>query len=139
MSKSQKKVTDIPSHLSYSGVLTYLESTDIKNHEIEQFKNYTKTKDETMAEWFEVSTKTIQNYRKQSVEHSLGFKEKLLLLTSLFHHGEEVFGSIELFNDWINEPNFYFDDKAPVSFFKTISGIRFVGDRLTGLEYGDNV
>ncbi len=65
-------------------------------------------------------------------------KEKLLLLISLYKQGEKVFGSKEEFNDWLEKPNFHFNNKRPVDFFKTISGIRYIEDRLTGILYGDN-
>ncbi|MEZ4822026.1 MAG: antitoxin Xre/MbcA/ParS toxin-binding domain-containing protein [Ignavibacteria bacterium] len=29
--------------------------------------------------------------------------------------------------------------KSPITFLNTITGIRFVNDRLTAMEYGDNV
>jgi uncharacterized protein (DUF2384 family) len=53
-------------------------------------------------------------------------------------HGIEVFGTKEKFEQWLNTENFFFDKKSPVSFLNTVTGIRFVNDRLTAIEYGDN-
>jgi uncharacterized protein (DUF2384 family) len=54
------------------------------------------------------------------------------------------------FESWLNQENFYFDNKSPVSFLNTITGspvsflntitgIKFIDDRLTAMQYGDNV
>lgn len=65
-------------------------------------------------------------------------KENILLILSLVIHGIEVFGTKEKFEQWLDTKNFYFDNKSPVSFLNTVTGIRFVNDRLTAIEYGDN-
>ena len=59
--------------------------------------------------------------------------------THLLKHGIEVFGTEEGFKRWLNTINFFFDKKAPVEFMNTGDGIKFIDDRLTGIEYGDNV
>ena len=56
----------------------------------------------------------------------------------LFKHGIEVFGTKENFTNWLEKENFFFDKKAPIEFTKTNIGIKFIDDRLTGIEYGDN-
>ncbi|WP_245826382.1 MbcA/ParS/Xre antitoxin family protein [Spirosoma rigui] len=43
------------------------------------------------------------------------------------------------FDQWLNRKNFFFDNKSPNSFLNTVTGVRFVDDRLTALEHGDNV
>jgi uncharacterized protein (DUF2384 family) len=53
--------------------------------------------------------------------------------------GNSVFGSNEKFEMWLNTPNFMFNKDRPTDFIKTITGIRFVMDRLTAMEHGDNV
>jgi len=52
--------------------------------------------------------------------------------------GKQVFGTDELFVEWLKEPNFFFDGKAPLLFLSTEEGIKYIMDRLTGIEYGDN-
>ena len=58
--------------------------------------------------------------------------------TDLLKHGIEVFGTEEDFKRWLNTINFFFDKKAPVEFLNADDGIKFIDDRLTGIEYGDN-
>jgi uncharacterized protein (DUF2384 family) len=57
----------------------------------------------------------------------------------LIKHGIEVFGSVEEFHQWLNRKNFYLDNKTPNSYLNTVTGVKFVDDRLTAMEYGDNV
>jgi uncharacterized protein (DUF2384 family) len=63
----------------------------------------------------------------------------MLLLTALYKHGSSVFESTQNFNKWLKTANLFFDNQEPITFLDTITGIRFVDDRLTALEYGDNV
>jgi uncharacterized protein (DUF2384 family) len=49
-----------------------------------------------------------------------------------------VFGSAKEFDNWLHGENFYFDGKTPNVFLNTVTGIRFVDDSLTAMEYGDN-
>ena len=66
-------------------------------------------------------------------------KEQVLLLLSLVKHGLSVFGSARALDQWLNQPNFYFDNRSPNAYLNTVTGIKFVDDRLTAMEYGDNV
>ena len=59
--------------------------------------------------------------------------------TDLLKHGIEVLGTEKDFLKWLNTINFFFDKKAPAEFMNTSEGIKFIDDRLTGIEYGDNV
>jgi len=56
----------------------------------------------------------------------------------LMQHGIEVFGTKEKFNIWLERENFFFDKKAPIEFTNTDEGLKFINDRLIGIEYGDN-
>ncbi len=94
--------------------------------------------DKDISEWFEISEKTFQTFRKTNTNLSLNFKEKLILYFSLYKQGMQVFGSNEKFNRWLDKPNFHFDNERPQDFLTTISGIRYVQDRITGIAHGDN-
>jgi len=59
--------------------------------------------------------------------------------TDLLAHGIEVFGAEEEFLRWMTTVNFFFNKKAPIELTTTKEGIKFIDDRLTGIEYGDNV
>jgi uncharacterized protein (DUF2384 family) len=50
-----------------------------------------------------------------------------------------VFGSSQSFKNWLFKENLLLFNKKPSHFLKSVSGIRLIDDRLTGMEYGDNV
>ena len=41
-------------------------------------------------------------------------------LHPLIIHGIEVLGSVKDFDNWFNTPNFYFDNRTPISFLNTV-------------------
>lgn len=129
----------IPDRITDSEVLTLLKTKDINWTYLVLVKEYTKVKDTLLSEWLNISVKTFRNYKKQDVALKENVKEQIVLLLSLFKHGNEVFGSQEAFYDWLIAENFYLDGEQPIHFLKTITGIRFIGDRLTAMEHGDNV
>lgn len=132
-------VKDIPGKISDSQVLQLLKKGDVDHRHILYLKEQSKISDETLSNWFNINVKTFRNYKKKENLLNDNFKEHLILLVSLFKHGKEVFGALDLFSDWLDKKNFFFDGEKPISFLKTITGIRFVEDRLTAIEYGDNV
>ncbi|MCH6199951.1 MbcA/ParS/Xre antitoxin family protein [Aquiflexum sp. LQ15W] len=116
----------------------------IKNEEVDlQYLNYLKEitsfSDEVIAHWLDVSVKTLRNYRKSESDLKESLKEHLVLLLSLYQHGTDVFGNAENFDKWLDTKNYFFDNQAPKDYLSTSSGIRFTDDRLTAMEYGDNV
>ena len=62
----------------------------------------------------------------------------LITNQSLMDNGIKVFGTKENFEIWLQRENFFFDKKAPAEFMYTLEGIKFINDRLTGMQYGDN-
>ncbi len=138
MASSKDFSLDIPSQVSDSEVIYYIQSKDLGSKHLGQLKSISASPDKIISEWFDVSEKTLQSYRKKGVKLSSHFKEKLVLLISLYNQGAKVLGSNEAFRDWLEKPNFHFDNQAPITFFNTISGIRYIQDRLVGMAYGDN-
>ena len=60
-------------------------------------------------------------------------------LLFLIRHGRSVFGQDEVFYEWLHTRNFHFNNEMPSSYLYSLSGIQFVDERLTAMEYGDNV
>lgn len=137
-SRELRKI-QIPGRLSNAEVISWLHSKEIDWKYMLLFKQYSSLTDDVISNWLNISVKTLRNYRKPEIKLKDNIKEQLLLLLSLFKHGNEVFGSSKEFNIWLSEENFFLDGQAPVSYFNTIAGIRFVDNRLTAMEYGDNV
>ena len=136
--KYKYEIDKTPDSVSDVEIVYFINTVKIASKEFKFFKKLAQKTDKIISEWFNISEKTYQNYKNLKTELSLPFKEKFLLLVALYKKGELVFGSKESFNTWLETPNFQFNNKAPVDFFNSISGIRYIEDRLTGIEYGDN-
>jgi len=120
-------------------ILFFIKNEEVDLHYFNHLKEISSFSDEVMADWFDISVKTLRNYRKSESELKENLKEHLVLLLSLYQHGILVFGSSKDFDKWLDSENYFFDNKAPKDFLSTSSGIRFTDDRLTAMEYGDNV
>lgn len=129
----------IPSKINDSEILNLLYTTDINWKYVDVIKSYTAFNDDVLSDWLNISVKTFREYKKPESIFKENVKEQVLLLLSLFKHGKEIFGTVKEFESWLNQENFYFDNKSPVTFMNTITGIKFIDDRLTAMEYGDNV
>lgn len=129
----------IPNRLSESEVLYALRTQKIDTRYLNALKKVTGFRLETMAEWLNVTPRTLRNYTQLKTTWNESFKEHLLLLLGLFKHGQRVFGSSAAFDEWLKLQNFYFDNSAPVTFLNTVTGVRFIDNNLTAMEFGDNV
>jgi uncharacterized protein (DUF2384 family) len=130
---------DIAPYLSEPEVLEYMLRRDVDWRHVQAISLLTGATDAIISEWLGVNVKTLREYRKPGIQLKAQLKEHLILLVSTLKQGGKVLGSVEALDRWLFTPNFFFDRQAPSSFLNTISGIRFVSDRLAGLEYGDNV
>jgi uncharacterized protein (DUF2384 family) len=132
-------IQNIPERISDSEVLHMLKSENINGEYISYVKEFSKINDELLSDWFNVNVKTFRNYKKQNTILKENLQEQVVLLISLYKHGIEVFGEVEDFNNWLDTENFFIENSKPISYLKTVTGIRFVDDRLTAMEYGDNI
>lgn len=132
-------VAAIPARITDTQVLHLLHSEVMSKMQVQVLKNYIQLEDETLSDWLNVSVKTFRNYKKTDAELKENIKEQIILLISLFKHGKEVFGTTDQFIDWMKIDNPFLDYSKPIDYLNTITGIRFINDRLTAIEYGDNV
>lgn len=98
----------------------------------------TDMQDQILADWLNITPRTIHNYRVKPTKLKANTKEHILLLLSLYKHGIETFGQKAKFEDWLSAPNQFLDGRAPKDFMNTISGLHFMDDRLTAIDYGEN-
>ena len=129
----------IPNRITDTEVLQLLSNDSHNTLTVQTLKDQVQLKDEILCEWLNISLKTFRNYKKTPVTLKDNVQEQIILLISLFKHGREVFGTTEQFMQWMDRANPFLDQKKPIAFLNTITGIRFVNDRLTAMEYGDNV
>jgi uncharacterized protein (DUF2384 family) len=66
-------------------------------------------------------------------------KERVVHILVLLKHGLFVFETPEALRKWLRTPNFMLEKRPPLYYLDTITGIMFINDRLTAMEYGDNV
>ncbi len=133
------QLEQIPRKLSGLELIHYIQNTDIDWSYLELLKAQSNLSDQVIASWLNISEKTFRQYKKGTQPFKPSIQERILLLLSLTIHGKEVFGSGEEFVNWLSTDNFFFDGKPPITFLDTVTGIRFVNERLTALEMGDNV
>jgi len=129
----------VPGQISDSEVLAFLRTKDVNWKYINTIKTLTDYNDDVISGWLNISVRTFRSYRQPENKFKENTKEHVLLLLSLIRHGIHVLGSAKDLFQWLNTVNFYFDGKSPNGYLNTVSGIRFVDDRLTAMEYGDNV
>jgi hypothetical protein len=138
------KITDevlksIPGAVNDTEILHLLRSTNIGWKYMHTFMEWTTFDINIVSEWLNISEKTLRGYAKPKSTFKGNTQEHLLLLLSLYKHGTNVFGTSEDFEKWLDTENFFFDGEKPAAFLNTLTGIKFTDDRLTGLQYGDNV
>lgn len=129
----------VPGHINDGEMFRLLYTTDINWKHVNAIKTLTDFDDNIISDWLNISVKTFREYKKPKSTFKENVKEQVLLLLSLIKHGVKIFGSVKEFNNWLNQENFYFDNRNPVSFLNTITGMKFIDDRLSAMEYGDNV
>jgi uncharacterized protein (DUF2384 family) len=130
---------ELPEELSDNEILSLVNTKDINWRYVNTIKEIAPFSDALISKWLDVSVKTFRTYKQPQNKLKNAIKERILLLLSLSSHGNKAFGSKKEFEMWINTDNFYFDNKSPNSFLTTVTGTRFVIDRLIAMEYGDNV
>jgi putative toxin-antitoxin system antitoxin component (TIGR02293 family) len=130
---------EVPQHLNESEVLYWIQSKNINWNYLGAIKQLSSFNDETISEWLNISVRTFRSYKESTEKISNNLKEQVLLLVSLLKHGNAVFGSKQEFGKWLSTPNFFFDNHMPANYLTSITGIRFIEDRLTALEFGDNI
>lgn len=117
----------------------FLEEHTIGSTYFNALKSVSTLNDSVVSDWLHISSKTYQTYRKEGVLSKENTQEHVVLLLALYQHGEEVFETSENFDKWLISPNFYLYNKAPKDYLGTITGIKIIDDRLTAIEFGDNI
>ena len=84
-----------------------------------------------------ISTKTLDRYKKAEKRLTPSASELMLKLISLYSKGEELFGSQNEFQKWIEEPAYGLGNKVPKTMLQTPAGIDLITDELIRIEHGD--
>lgn len=132
-------IEEVPQYLNEADVLFWIQTKNINWNYLGAIKQLCTFNDDTISEWLNISVRTFRSYKESTEKISNNLKEQVLLLASLFKHGNSVFGSKQEFGRWLTTPNFFFDNQIPANFLNSITGIRFIEDRITAIEFGDNI
>lgn len=128
----------IPAKISPNQVLNLVNSGNINSTILIILKSLTDFSDEVISNWLNMSVKTYRTYKSAAAEIKEDVQEHTVLLVALMKHGIDIFGSSDEFSKWLETENYYLDGKKPIDYLNTISGIKFIDNQLTGMEYGDN-
>jgi hypothetical protein len=139
ISSVKQNISTIPEIGNFTKILFYLRNNDVNWNYFNYFKEITTLSDEITSNWLNINSKTLRAYRKPESTSKDNVKEHLVLIIALYQHGIDVFDGKENFDSWLISENYYFDRKAPMDFLDTITGIKFIDDRLTAIEFGDTV
>ncbi len=88
-----------------------------------------------MAFIIRVSDRTLRRYKSQTLlnpEQS----ERVVELARLYSRGEQVFGNLESFKEWMNSTVMALGNKKPKEFLDTSLGINILMDELGKIEHG---
>jgi uncharacterized protein (DUF2384 family) len=91
----------------------------------------------TLAEnIFEITPKTFIKYKNNTTKLPSRIAELAIELSTLYELGSAVFGSVTMFNDWLEKDNVFFNSKKPASFLNTSTGIHLIYEELKRIEFG---
>ena len=137
---AEKLIKKIPSRMDDLEIFNFLDKTEFDFMYLSVIKFMSKMTDKLMADLLDVSERRFRDYKSYKVNiEKRSIKEKTILLLTLLKHGRLVFGDDESFRIWLNKENLALGGKQPISFLDYNAGINFIDDRLTGMEYGDNL
>ena len=88
-----------------------------------------------MANIVHTSDRTLRRYQPQeNLPQELS--ERMLELAGLYSRGQDVFGTLANFKEWMDTPVFPLGNKKPKEFLDTSLGIRMLLDELGRIENG---
>ncbi|OJV54886.1 MAG: hypothetical protein BGO31_16215 [Bacteroidetes bacterium 43-16] len=134
-----KIMKELPTVNEPGSVYFYLSKNNVNNTYIELMDELVTLNDTVISNWLNITPRTLRNYRSKEANLKDNTKEHIISILSLFKHGIAVFGTTAVFEQWLAAPNYFLDEKAPMDFMDTISGISLIDNRLTAMEYGENV
>lgn len=139
MTRPDTILKEVPEAIHDSDILAFLNNKEITWRHLGAIKRLTASSDDEISDWLNLSARTLREYKKEGSVLKGYIKEHVLILLSFVKHGVVVFGSAKALDHWLKTHNFYFDNRKPEYFLNTITGIKFLNDRLTAMEHGDNV
>lgn len=88
-----------------------------------------------MSQIIGTSDRTLRRYTSKQ-KLNPGQSERVIELAKVYSRGEEVFGSMESFKEWMNSTVLALGNKKPKEFLDTSLGIDMLMDELGRIEHG---
>lgn len=138
--QQQRLIAGIPAISDFSKIYFYTIQSKTDHDFVKLLDRMIGLNDTILSEWLNITPRTFRNYKNNPELVLKGnVREHIILILSLYKHGIEVFGDIADFEHWLSTKNFLLDNITPITFLDTVSGIKFIDNRLTAMEYGENV
>jgi len=93
----------------------------------------------SLAEWanyLNLSERTLLRYAKNEENLDKGTSERVIEIAMLQEKAVEVFGSLEVFNQWMNSPVRALDKTKPKEYLDSSIGIQILTNLLGRIEHG---
>jgi putative toxin-antitoxin system antitoxin component (TIGR02293 family) len=82
-----------------------------------------------------ISERTLHRYKDDSIFNP-EISERILELAKIYAKGQEVFGNMETFNQWMHFPSWALNNRTPLSFLDTSIGVKMIEDEIGRIEHG---
>ncbi len=93
----------------------------------------------TIKQWskyLHITERTIQRYKKENKSFEPMQSERIIEIMRLHAHGEEVFGSADTFNTWMQSTSIALGGIKPIDLLDSGFGIDMLLDELGKIEHG---
>jgi putative toxin-antitoxin system antitoxin component (TIGR02293 family) len=135
--KSRSVLKDYETHLDDRFWLVEESVAGVPASAVYDLMDLTHLKKEFFAGMMNISSKTLDRYRKAEKYLTPSAGELMLKLFTLYRKGEKIFGNLDEFQKWIEEPAYGLGYKVPKMMLQTPAGIDLIMDELIRIEYGD--
>lgn len=116
--------------------LVHLSDKGIGVHYFSVLQAHTQLSKTALARLLGIDPGTVDNYLKTKKKFSGEIAEKLLKLHRLFALGEELFGSVGEFQDWLKLPSPGLEGQVPMSLLHSNTGIDEIEKQLQRIIHG---
>jgi putative toxin-antitoxin system antitoxin component (TIGR02293 family) len=101
----------------------------------EKIADYTGLTDKEFSSLIHITTRTLQ--RKEANELlPIEASERVVLIGKIYYKGEQTFGSSDKFKQWMQKKSAALNNKTPLSYLDTLTGITIIQDELVRIEHG---
>lgn len=92
-----------------------------------------------ISEWcsyLHISERTMHRYKKEKKSFDTIQSERILEINYLFQKGAQVFGSYDIFGEWLDATNIALGGVKPKDLLDSTFGIGLIKDELIRIEHG---